>query len=43
MATGWLPVTIFIHGIVNAGMITIIVARPKAATMIWTTGSTWAL
>ena len=43
MATGWLPVTFFIHGIEKAGMITIIVASPKAATRIWTTGSTWAL
>ena len=43
MATGSLPVTFFIHGIVNAGMMTIIVARPKAATRIWTTGSTCAL
>ena len=32
-----------IHGIENAGMITIIVARPKAATRIWTTESTFAL
>ena len=43
MATGSLPVTLFIHGIVNAGMITIIVARPRAATRIWTMGATLAL